>query len=320
MAIFARFYLTIEMINRVLIRSKVLQMAYAYYQNSDRDLRAVEKEFNLSLEKSYELYHYLLMLVPAIRDYAAERIELGRNKYLPTPEEQHPNTRFIDNRLARQLSANIELDHFAYNHSLSWAQQEGLIKQLYDQISGSPAYTEYMAAESCSYEDDKELWRKIFKQTLSDNDLLAEALEEHCLYWNDDLDIVISFVIKTIKRFEESQAANQPLLPMFKDESDREFARQLFHNTIINGSRYRDIIMSVVKNWELERLALMDLLILQIALAEIMDIPDIPLNVSFNEYIDLAKLFSTEKSGLFINGTLDTIVQQLKQENKLFKN
>lgn len=320
MAIFARLNLTIEMINRVLIRSKVLQMAYAYYQNSDRDLGAVEKEFNVSLDKSYELYHYLLMLVPAITGYAAERIELGRNKYLPSPEEQHPNTRFIDNRLAAQLAANTDLDHFAFNHGLSWTQQEGLIKQLYEQISGSPAYVEYMAADTCSYEDDKELWRKIFKQTLSDNELLADALEERCIFWNDDLDIVISFVIKTIKRFEESMEAGQPLLPMFKDEGDRDFARQLFHNAIVNGAQYREIIMKVVKNWELERLALMDLLILQIALAEIIDIPDIPLNVSFNEYIDLAKLFSTEKSGLFINGTLDTIVQQLKQENKLFKN
>ena len=149
---------------------------------------------------------------------------------------------------------------------------------------------------------------------------MAEALEEDCIYWNDDLDIVITFVIKTIKRFEEAKGADQELLPMFKDNDDKLFALKLFRAAIQNGEEYRQMITSSVKNWELERLAMMDLIILQIALAEILEVEEIPLNVSFNEYIDLAKVFSTEKSGTFINGTLDHLVQQLKKDNKLFKN
>lgn len=308
------------MINRVLIRSKVLQMVYAFYQKENTNLRDMEKEFIESLEKSYELYHYLLLLMNDITYYAEKRIDQKRNKYLPTEEDINPNTRFIDNRFVAQLRENHALDHYASAHKLSWEHHEQLIKTLFEQISTSPAYIEYMQADSCDYEADKEVWRKIFKQTLNNGSDLAEAIEEDCIYWNDDLDIVITFVIKTIKRFEEAKGADQELLPMFKDNDDKLFALKLFRASIQNGEKYRQMITSSVKNWELERLAMMDLIILQIALAEIMEVEEIPLNVSFNEYIDLAKVFSTEKSGTFINGTLDHLVQQLKKDNKLFKN
>lgn len=308
------------MINRVLIRSKVLQMVYAFYQKENTNLRDMEKEFIESLEKSYELYHYLLLLMNDITYYAEKRIDQKRNKYLPTEEDINPNTRFIDNRFVAQLRENHALDHYVSAHKLSWEHHEQLIKTLFEQINTSPAYIEYMQADSCDYEADKEVWRKIFKQTLNNGSDLAEALEEDCIYWNDDLDIVITFVIKTIKRFEEAKGANQELLPMFKDNDDKLFALKLFRAAIQNGEEYRQMITSSVKNWELERLAMMDLIILQIALAEILEVEEIPLNVSFNEYIDLAKVFSTEKSGTFINGTLDHLVQQLKKDNKLFKN
>lgn len=308
------------MINRVLIRSKVLQMVYAFYQKENTNLRDMEKEFIESLEKSYELYHYLLLLMNDITYYAEKRIDQKRNKYLPTEEDINPNTRFIDNRFVAQLRENHALDHYISAHKLSWEHHEQLIKTLFEQISTSPAYIEYMQADSCDYEADKEVWRKIFKQTLNNGSDLAEALEEDCIYWNDDLDIVITFVIKTIKRFEQAKGADQELLPMFKDNDDKLFALKLFRAAIQNGEEYRQMITSSVKNWELERLAMMDLIILQIALAEILEVEEIPLNVSFNEYIDLAKVFSTEKSGTFINGTLDHLVQQLKKDNKLFKN
>lgn len=308
------------MINRVLIRSKVLQMVYAFYQKENTNLRDMEKEFIESLEKSYELYHYLLLLMNDITYYAEKRIDQKRNKYLPTEEDINPNTRFIDNRFVAQLRENHALDHYVSAHKLSWDHHEQLIKTLFEQISTSPAYIEYMQADSCDYEADKEVWRKIFKQTLNNGSDLAETLEEDCIYWNDDLDIVITFVIKTIKRFEQAKGADQELLPMFKDNDDKLFALKLFRAAIQNGEEYRQMITSSVKNWELERLAMMDLIILQIALAEILEVEEIPLNVSFNEYIDLAKVFSTEKSGTFINGTLDHLVQQLKKDNKLFKN
>lgn len=307
------------MINRVLIRSKVLQMVYAYYQSDNKDLTKAEKEFQHSLQKSYELYHYLLLLIPEITHYASLRMEQAKNKYRPTFEEQHPNTRFIDNRFAEQVRVNKALNHFVNNEKISWSQHEGLIRKLYEQIVESPVYLDYLQQEECTYSDDKEVWRKLFKQVIGAGDELPEALEELCIYWNDDLDIVLSFIQKTIKRFEEENGDRQALLPMYKDNDDRYFAEKLFRLSIVNGEEYRQIIVSSVKNWEIERMTTIDLIIMQIALAEILEMENIPLSVSFNEYIDLAKLFSTEKSGVFINGTLDNVVQTLKAEHKLFK-
>lgn len=307
------------MINRVLIRTKVLQMVYAYHQNNNENLAKAEKELFYSLEKTYELYLYLLLLVSDISYYAEQRIDLARSKYLPSPEEQNPNLRFVNNAFLAQLRKNASFKHEINNRKLSWAPYEGLIKKLYDLIQTAPFYIEYMQAENNSYEADKEIWRKIFKQIIQNNSYLEEAMEEQSIYWNDDLNIVLSFVLKTIKRFEHDKGAEQALLPMYKDESDRQFALDLFRASIKHAEDYKSIITEAVQNWELERLALMDLIILQVALAEILEIKDIPLSVSFNEYIDIAKSYSTEKSGLFINGTLDHIVQELKKENKLFK-
>ena len=308
------------MINRVLIRTKVLQMVYACHQNNNNENPAkAEKELFFSLEKTYDLYLYLLLLVSDIGYYAERRIDMARGKYLPSPEEQNPNLRFVNNAFLAQLRQNTTFKREINNRKLSWAPHEGLIKNIYDQILMAPFYIEYMQAESNSYEADKEVWRKIFKQIIQNNSYLEEVLEEKSIYWNDDLDIVLTFVLKTVKRFEQSNGANQALLPMYRDGSDRQYALDLFRASIKNAEEYRSMITKAVQNWELERLALMDLIILQVALAEIMEIKDIPLSVSFNEYIDIAKSYSTEKSSLFINGTLDHIVRELKKENKLFK-
>ena len=169
-----------------------------------------------------------------------------------------------------------------------------------------------MASTDNSYEADRELWRKLYKMFIFNNDSLDQVLEDQSLYWNDDKEIVDTFVLKTIKRFEEKQGANQPLLPEFKDDEDQEFARRLF--------RYRHLISENTKNWDLDRVAFMDVIIMQTALAEILSFPNIPVSVSLNEYVEIAKLYSTAKSGSFINGTLDGIVNQLKKEGKLTKN
>jgi len=316
----ALFFVESVMINRVLIRTKVLQMVYACHQNNNNENPAkAEKELFFSLEKTYDLYLYLLLLVSDISYYAEQRIDLARSKYLPSPEEQNPNLRFVNNAFLAQLRQNTTFKHEINNRKLSWAPYEGLIKNMYEQIQMAPFYIEYMQAEENNYEADKEIWRKIFKQIIQHNSYLEDVMEERSIYWNDDLNIVLTFVLKTIKRFDQSKGANQPLLPMYRDESDRQYALDLFRASIKHAEEYKNIITEAVQNWELERLALMDLIILQVALAEIMEIKDIPLSVSFNEYIDIAKSYSTEKSSLFINGTLDHIVRELKKENKLFK-
>lgn len=307
------------MINRALIRIKVVQMVYAYYMSDSKDLAKAEKEFFHSIEKAADLYHYLLQLINAETHYASLRIDSARNKYLPSEEEKNPNTRFIDNAFANQLAKNKALNTYLNNTKMSWVNNEAFLKSLYENLQTSDFYLEYMNAPEVSYEADQELWRKIFKALLQKNEDLPELLEEQSIYWNDDLDIILTFVMKTIKRFSPTNGANQELLPMFKDETDRTFASNLFCAAIRNRDKYRALIDDAVRNWELERLAVMDLLILQVALAEIMEIDGIPVNVSLNEYIDIAKVYSTQKSGLFVNGTLDHIVTELRKENRLFK-
>ena len=187
------------------------------------------------------------------------------------------------------------------------------------QILQSDIYKEYMASETSSYEEDRELWRKIYKRIVFNNEKLDAVLEDQSLYWNDDKEIVDTFVLKTIKRFDPKNGDKQELLPEFKDEEDQDFARRLFRRSILNADYYRHLISENSKNWDLDRVAVMDVIIMQIALAEILSFPNIPINVSLNEYVEIAKLYSTPKSGGFINGTLDGIVNQLKKENKLTK-
>jgi transcription antitermination protein NusB len=307
------------MINRALIRIKVVQMVYAYYQSDSKDLSKAEKEFFHSIEKAADLYHYLLQLILTVTNYAEQRIDAARNKYIPSEEEKNPNCRFVKNAFVAQLAKNNALSTYLNNTKMSWVNHEPFVKSVYEAIVASDFYAEYMSAPETSYEADQEIWRKIFKSILQKSDDLPEVLEEQSIYWNDDLDIIITFVMKTIKRFKPEAGADQELLPVFKDQEDKKFAADLFCSAIRNREKYRKLIDEAVKNWEIERLAMMDLLILQVALAEILEIDGIPVNVSLNEYIDIAKTYSTQKSGFFVNGTLDHIVTELRKENKLFK-
>ncbi len=308
------------MINRVLIRLKIVQIVYAYYQNGGKNLDTSEKELFFSLSKAYDLYNYLLLLMVEITKQAERKINAAKNKLLPTAEELYPNTKFVDNRFIAQLEVNSQLLQFSETQKKTWSNEEEFVKNLCEKIMDSDIYKEYMAAETSSYEEDREVWRKIYKKIIFNNTELDQVLEDQSLYWNDDKEIVDTFVLKTIKRFDEKNGAKQELLPEFKDEEDKDFARRLFRRTILNADYYRHLISENTRNWDLDRVAFMDVVIMQIALAEILSFPNIPVSVSLNEYIEIAKLYSTPKSGNFINGTLDGIVKVLQKENKLTKN
>jgi transcription antitermination factor NusB len=307
------------MINRILIRIKVLQIIYAYYQNGNKDLKTAEKELLFSLQKSYDLYHYFFLLLIEVTNLHERILDNRRHKYVPTEEEMNPNTKLIDNRFIAQLRKNLNLQEQVSMNSLSWSNDADFIKDVLDIILASDIYQEYIENKENSYEADKEFWRLVFKKIICTNEMIEEYLEDKSIYWNDDIEIVETFTLKTIKKFEEENGANQPLLPMFKDEEDREFATSLFRKALMNGVEYRERISNHMKNWEAERIANMDLIIMQVALAEITTFPSIPVNVSLNEFIDIAKYYSTPKSGIFINGILDAIVSELKNEKLLFK-
>ena len=308
------------MINRVLIRLKIVQIIYAYYQNGGKNLDIAEKELFFSLSKAYDLYNYLLLLMVEVTKQANKKLNAAKNKLIPTKEELFPNTKFVENRFIAQLEVNKQLLEFSNNQKKTWENEADFVKTLCDKILESDIYKEYMASETSSYEEDRELWRKLYKNIIFNNIELDQVLEDQSLYWNDDKEIVDTFVLKTIKRFDEKNGAKQELLPEFKDEEDQDFARRLFRRTILNADYYRHLISENTKNWDLDRVAFMDVVIMQIALAEILSFPNIPVSVSLNEYVEIAKLYSTPKSGGFINGTLDGIVNSLKKENKLTKN
>ena len=308
------------MINRVLIRLKIVQIVYAYYQNGGKNLDTAEKELFFSLSKAYDLYNYLLLLMVEVTKQANKRLNAAKNKLVPTKEELFPNTKFVENRFIAQLEVNKQLLEFSNNQKKTWENEADFVKTLCDKILESDIYKEYMASETSSYEEDRELWRKLYKNIIFNNIELDQVLEDQSLYWNDDKEIVDTFVLKTIKRFDEKNGAKQELLPEFKDEEDQDFARRLFRRTILNADYYRHLISENTKNWDLDRVAFMDVVIMQIALAEILSFPNIPVSVSLNEYVEIAKLYSTPKSGGFINGTLDGIVNSLKKENTLTTN
>lgn len=301
------------MINRVLIRLKIVQIVYAYYQNGGKNLDTAEKELFFSLSKAYDLYNYLLLLMVEVTKQANKRLNAAKNKLVPTKEELFPNTKFVENLFIAQLEVNKQLLKFSNNQKKTWENEADFVKTLCDKILESDIYKEYMASETSSYEEDRELWRKLYKNIIFNNIELDQVLEDQSLYWNDDKEIVDTFVLKTIKRFDEKNGAKQELLPEFKDEEDQDFARRLFRRTILNADYYRHLISENTKNWDLDRVAFMDVVIMQIALAEILSFPNIPVSVSLNEYVEIAKLYSTPKSGGFINGTLDGIVNSLKK-------
>lgn len=307
------------MINRALLRIKIVQILYSYYKSDSKSLPVVEKELFHSIEKTYDLYFHLMKLAVEITRLASDRIETKRNRLRPTPEDLNPNTRFIDNSFIAQLSDNIDFNEYLDSHKLSWVNHPEIIKQLLEEIISSDFYAEYMNAPSVDYAADKDIWRKIYKKIILQNQNLDDSIEDQSIYWTDDIEMVVSFIIKTIKRFDIANGIEQPLLPMFKDQEDSEFATKLLRSVLTKGATYREMIDVNTKNWELDRIAFLDIVIMEVALAELLDFPTIPVNVTLNEYIEIAKAYSTDKSGIFINGVLDNIVGQLKKDNKLIK-
>ena len=307
------------MINRTIIRIKVLQIVYTHYQKNSRDLALAENELMFSLQKSYDLYHYLLLLIVLLTDTEQQRLFKLKNRLLATETDINPNRRLADNRLAEQLSRNVQLQKFIREKGNFWNDEDkNFIRSTLNKILQSDIYTEYLESDD-TYESDKNFWIQIFKNLILTDDDLIEVLETQSIYWNDDLEVISSFVLKTIRRYTPKTTVNHELFPMFRDDEDKTFAIKLLHHSLLEGEENSQRIKNQTSNWDIDRLALMDLYIIQMALAELRNFPTIPISVTLNEYIDLARYYSTPKSPVFINGILDGIVKELKNENLLFK-
>src|SRR5690554_3707946 len=230
------------MINRILLRIKIIQILYAFYKSEGKTALMVEKELFYSIEKTYDLYFHLLNLAVLITDYAASRIEYGKNKLRPTPEELNPNTRFIDNAFVAQLASNEQFIDYLTVRKLSWVNHPEVIKELYEEILACDFFQEYMNSDNFDYQADKDLWRKIFRKVILFNESLDNSIEDQSIFWIDDVEIVVSFIIKTIKRFSQQAGSKQKLLPMFKDDEDIDFAKRLLYGVLQNGNAYRELI------------------------------------------------------------------------------
>lgn len=306
------------MINRKLIRVKIVQLTYAYYQNGHHNMDTAEKELLFSLSKAYDLYDYLLGLIVAITQEERRRVDIATRRAEREGTET-PSQRFAFNKFATQLEENKQLNLFMEDKKMSWENDVEAVRKLCDQIERSPLYQEYMMSGAEDYETDRELWRRIYRTLIQGNEDLDAILEEKSLYWNDDKEIVDTFVLKTIKRFDPANKADQELLPEYDDTEDREYALKLFRSTILNADTYQRYMSETSRNWNFSRLAYMDVVLMQIAIAEMLTFPNIPISVTINEYVDLAKLYSTPKSGGYINGMLDAIARHLVDTGRLLK-
>ena len=320
------------MISRRLLRIKVLHILYAHFLSDNQKVEKSEKELFYSIQKTYELYHYLLLLICDIVSFAKSRIDLARQKQVPTQEDLNPNTQFVDNKLVKQISVNKQLNNFIRqpaHHSfsegglkdnkISWVNHPELIKKLLFNIKDSKLYHNYINSDSKSYEADKQIIINIFKNEIANFELLYQILEEESIYWNDDVEFVISMIINTIKNFKEEDNENARLMPLYKHKEDKDFVKILLRTAILKSKEYKELIDNHAKNWDIKRIALVDKLIMQLAIAEILEISSIPIRVSFNEYIEISKFYSTNKSSTFINGILDKIISSLKKDNKIKK-
>ncbi len=351
------------MINRELIRIKIVQLTYAYYQNANIDLLEeektlaasktsvtqlrgrslqqslqdaaltpddrqrllqrsidhVEKELRFSLDKAYELYHLLLSFIVAIHKEMVHRHDV--NTIIAVREgAERPSMRFVDNRFARQLAENETLNEYLETHNPEWKENIDVVRKVCQRIEQSDVYHDYLTqADEPDYDADRELWRKLYKLFIQENDDLDALLEEKSLYWNDDKTVIGDFVTKTIRRFREKNGAHQELMPAYHNEQDKIFAEKLLRTSIERAEEFQQYMRDISQNWDFERLAYMDVIIMQTALAEMTTFIEIPVNVTINEYVELAKMYSTAKSSTYINAMLDAIARKLISKGKILK-
>ncbi len=308
------------MLNRRHLRIKILQALYAFEQSKDNNISRAEKELFHSIQKMYDMYLFLMLVMVEIRGVAESKIEEGKKKRLPTEEDMNPNMRFVDNRLLKQIDENKALQSLAEKAKINWMGEGELIRRLYRSVIETEEYKDYMAAEENSYKADKEVIIRIFKRHLINHESLQYFFEEKSIFWIDDLDIVASMVIKTFKSFDEKSDEFTPLLPLWKEpEDEKAFVKALFRKTITQSEEHQALIKSHTDNWEIERIALMDILLMKMALSEVREFKQIPVKVTLNEYIEISKYYSTPKSNTFINGILDKLFTEMTDEGTIKK-
>ncbi len=306
------------MLSRRFLRIKVVKSLYSHLRSEGTPLRSSEKNLVYSIDKAYELYFQSLALIGDILRYAEQRIEIGLAKQLPTFEELNPNRRFVENRAAQRIAQSTELNDYLATHGLGWNDKPEVIKHLYDKLVASEFYASYMAAPTNSFKSDVALLEDFFIEIVQDDELVEQALEDLSIIWADDLDYALTMVLRTLHAMRENKE-EVALLPEFKSEDDLTFARELFCAAAVEYSANLELLDSYTRNWDVERIAFMDNILLATAISELIHFDSIPVKVTMDEFIEIAKYYSTRSSAQFINGILDKMVAELTASGKIAK-
>lgn len=309
------------MLNRRHLRVKALHNLYAAFQSGKLEMLKGEKDLLGGIEKVYDLYLYFLLLVQEVTEQALQEIEIAKVKKLPTPQDLNPNMRFVENKVAKLIASNIELHKKCANKKIAWNDEPEMIKKFFHLIKNDEKYKLYMSPDSpIGFEEDKKIWLHIIKELMFDFEPFQFYFEEKSIIWIDDFNIVYTAVIKTIEEFKPEDNENKSLSSLYKDEEDdRKFVLELFRKTILNDKENEIAISNHTENWEVERIAMMDVLLMKMAITEAVTFSNIPIKVTLNEYIELSKNYSSPKSKVFINGVLDKVFDLYKKEGKIKK-
>ena len=306
------------MISRRMLRIKVIKALYAHLKSESDSLMASQKTLVNSIDKTYDLYVLTLSLVAELAHYAEQRQELAKKKQLPTYEDLNPNRKFVDNRVVQLIANSDSVNDYLASRKLSWAAYPELIKMLYAQLEQTEYFQTYMSQQERSFKDDLALVTEFFTRELEECEMLEDVLDEMSILWNDDLGFALIMVLRTLSNVRPSHEEIK-LVPKFKSEEDLDFACELFAKTAVNYDEYQQQIERFTRNWDVERIAFMDNLIMATAVAELVGFESIPVKVTLDEYIEIAKFYSTNSSGTFINGVLDKLVAALQQEGRINK-
>lgn len=306
------------MISRRLLRIKALKALYAHLKSESESLMASEKTLIASIDKTYDLYFQMLSLIVEVARYADERQQAAMQKKLPTYEDLNPNRKFVENAVVHLIAESDSVNDYLATHKLSWARYPELIKALYLQLEQSEYYKKYMTSQERSFREDLALVTDFYTNELESSEMLEEVLDEQSILWNDDLGFALIMVTRTLSNMRQSHR-DVKVLPKFKSEEDLEFAKELFEKAAVNYDNNLEVIEQFTRNWDIERIAFMDNVIMVTAMAELTSFPSIPVKVTLDEYIEIAKYYSTASSSTFINGVLDKVVNTLTEEGRINK-
>ena len=297
-----------------------MQSVYAFNQSSETNLDKEEKFLSVSMENMYNLYLVLLNLMVSVHIMAEQHLTASSKKYLATEEEKNPNRKFIQNKVLKKLRGNAVLQEETKRRKLiDWDLENEYVKIIYNTIKDSEAYASYMRSEREDFKEDRDFLEQVFKEYIATNDKLYDFIEDSRLTWIDDLPLVNTLILKVLRKTKPTSVDSWFLPSLFKDEDDRSFAVKLFRKTVLKSEELQKEITGRTPNWDLERITEIDAILLNMAICEFKEFPSIPVKVTINEYLEIAKEYSTPKSSIFINGILDKLVKEYQSENTLNK-